>query len=479
LAVAGDLLGGRYRLQHALGRGGMAVVWQADDQRLGRPVAVKVLDPAGLGDASALAQFDREARTVAQLTHPNVVTVHDVGVDDGVPYLVMELVTGRSLADLLSTGPLSVDESVRITHEVCAALTAAHAAGVVHRDVKPANILITTAGAVKVCDFGIAHPPHGARSSRTPVATATGTSEYMAPEQVAGRRIDHRADLYALGCVVYAMLTGHPPFQGDTPHQVGWQHLHDEPASVGAKRSGVPADLAGLVDQLLAKDPAQRPISAAQVSARLSNMPAQRAPTGPGSTVADARGLPIRGSAAVMHRTQTMPVLEYADEPPAMAGHGIRLSPAWFAGLAVVAVAAIVLAIVALTNQQPRVQASGPGGTPSSVTSPPNSPPSAPATLPSFASADDAINAIEETMQTQVDANLLDRDVAKDVNHQLNDIGHHHGGDGDSAGKVNDIVNTLQSALDDHKIQPTAYDTLTQMLNQLAGLLSQGDNHNN
>jgi serine/threonine-protein kinase len=458
----------------------MAVVWQADDQRLGRPVAVKVLDPAGLGDASALAQFDREARTVAQLTHPNVVTVHDVGVDDGVPYLVMELVAGRSLADLLSTGPLSVDEAVRITHQVCAALTAAHAAGVVHRDVKPANILITTAGTVKVCDFGIAHPPHGARASRTAVATATGTSEYMAPEQLAGHRVDHRADLYALGCVVYAMLTGHPPFQGETPYQVGWQHLNDEPASVGTKRSGVPADLAGLVDQLLAKDPAQRPISAAQVSARLPNMPAQRAPTGPGTTVADARGLPIRGSAAVMHRTQTMPVLDYADEPPARPGHGIRLSPAWFAGLAVVAIAAIVIAIVALTNQQPRAEANGPGGTPSSATSPASSPPSTPATsVPSFASADEAINAIEDTMQTQVDANLLDRDVAKDVSHQLNDIGHHHGGDGDSASKVADIADTLRSARADNKIQSTAYATLTQMLNQLAGLLSQGDNHNN
>ncbi|HEY7174204.1 MAG TPA: serine/threonine-protein kinase, partial [Micromonosporaceae bacterium] len=348
--MAGGLLGERYRLDQVLGRGGMAVVWRADDQRLGRPVAIKVMDRAELDDPSALARFDREARTVARLTHPNIVTIHDVGVDDGVPYLVMELVSGRSLADRLTTGPLPVDEAVRITGQVCAALDAAHAAGVVHRDVKPANILMTPIGAVKVCDFGIAHGPDGAWH---PTGTATGTSEYMAPEQIAGGAGDQRADLYALGCVMYAMLSGQPPFSGGTPQQVGWQHLHDAATPLASRRRDLPAELSGLVDQLLSKDPAARPASAGDVLARLPRPTASRIPSDPALTAVAAHDGPIRGSAVVMPRTQMMPALDYAAEPQTARERGIRLSPAWLAGLAVGVVALVVVTIVALTHQNP------------------------------------------------------------------------------------------------------------------------------
>jgi len=480
--VAEGLLDGRYRLQHVLGRGGMAVVWRADDQRLGRPVAVKVLDRAGPGDAAALEEFDREARTVAQLTHPNVVTVHDFGVDDGVPYLVMELVSGRSLADVLTKGPLAVDEAVRITDQVCAALTAAHAAGVVHRDVKPANIMITSSGAVKVCDFGIAHPVHGARASRGGVATAIGTSEFMAPEQVAGRPVDHRADLYSLGCVVYAMLTGHPPFSGDTPHQVGWQHLNDEPPPLATKRPDVPSELAGLVGHLLAKDPGRRPISAAQVSARLSKVPAHRATGGSTSTVvASGEGLPIRGSAAVMHRTQMMPALEYPDEPPVVVRRAVQLSPIWLVGFAVALVAVVVLAIVALTNRQTNLQANPPASQSPGATSPTF--PSPASSAPSFGDPQQAITALQNAVQTEQQAGLIDHGTAKDFNRQLNDIERNLNHDGGAGDKVNEFDGMLQSALHDNRIQQAAYDMLKPMVDQLATIVSQssggggGDNN--
>jgi serine/threonine-protein kinase len=486
VAVADGLLGGRYRLHHVLGRGGMAVVWEADDQRLGRRVAVKVLDRAGLSDPSALAQFDREARTVAQLTHPNVVTVHDVGVDDGVGYLVMELVAGHSLADRLTRGPLAIDEATRIAGQVCAALSAAHAAGVVHRDVKPANILITPAGAAKVCEFGIAHDPHDARGARAAVATVTGTSEYMAPEQVSGGAVDYRADLYSLGCVLYAMLTGRPPFSGDTPHDVGWRHLHDEAVPVSVGRPGVSSDLSDLVGRLLAKDPAQRPRSAGDVSARLASTPGEATAADANSpvsapTLAMSRDRPIRGSAAVMQHTQTMPALEYVDDPPYVGGRGIRLSPSWLAGLAVVFVAVVVLAIVALTHRQPNVQANPPVGAQSSATSTPT-PPAPTTSAPSFGSPAQAISAIQAALQTQVQMGL-DRGISRDLNHQLNDIQHemnHGDGGGDAAGKVNDLGDKLSSLFQDGKISQAAYDTLKPMVDQLATLVSSssgGDNN--
>src|SRR5690606_30567652 len=204
--VSGRLLNGRYRLHSLIGRGGMAEVWRGEDLRLERRVAVKLLGEST--DPDRLARFRREARTVARLSHPNIVTGHDLGVDGGVTYLVMELIEGTSLATRLAKGPLTVGDAVAIAGQVCDALAAAHAAGIVHRDIKPGNILLTPAGTVKVCDFGIARLLHASPTQLTTTGTVIGTSEYMAPEQASGAPVDGRTDLYALGCVLYAMLTG-------------------------------------------------------------------------------------------------------------------------------------------------------------------------------------------------------------------------------------------------------------------------------
>ncbi|MEV0895995.1 serine/threonine-protein kinase [Actinoplanes sp. NPDC049802] len=265
------VLNDRYELRSLLGRGGMAQVWQGFDRWLGRMVAVKVLHERVLADPSVPARFEREARTVAGLTHPNIVTLHDVGADRGVPYLVMELVEGRSLADLLSAGPLDVAGAARIAAQVCAALEAASAAGVVHRDIKPANILVTGDGRVKVCDFGIARVAGTVQGELTGSAQMLGTSTYMAPEQVAGGPVDVRTDLYGLGCVLYAMLTGGPPFTGDSPMRIAWDHVERSPQPVSRHRR-VPQDLDRLLLAMLAKFPADRPSGPAAVRAVLENL---------------------------------------------------------------------------------------------------------------------------------------------------------------------------------------------------------------
>ena len=231
--VPADLVRNRYRLEQTLGHGGVSVVWRAHDLQLGRQVAVKQLTPAALDDPVALERVHREARTIAGLAHPNIVALHDFGFDDQAPYLVLELVDGPSLAAILVDGPLPIVQTADIARQTRQALAAAHAAGVIHRDIKPANLLLRPDGLVKVCDFGIAHlqntptlsPPAGG-------GEALGTSHYMAPETVSGDPVDARTDLYAVGCLLYAMLTGHPPFTGDNPVGVGGQHLHDTPVAV-------------------------------------------------------------------------------------------------------------------------------------------------------------------------------------------------------------------------------------------------------
>jgi tRNA A-37 threonylcarbamoyl transferase component Bud32 len=279
---------GRYRLVRQLGVGGMGEVWEADDTVLGRRVAVKVLVPELAGDARATRRFVREARATAQLTHPNVTRVYDFGRDGGVPYLVMELLEGDTLADRLAGGPLPPAEAARIGAAVAEALDAAHRRGIVHRDVKPANVLVTPAGEVKVMDFGIA-----AAADETHSTTGSGlygTAAYVSPERAAGRAPTPAADLYSLGAVLYALLTGRPPFVGDAPVLVVRAHLHERPRPVRELAPWVPARLATACEAALAKDPTQRPSSAAGLAMRL-----RAAACGPGAPVPEGAGAPTMG----------------------------------------------------------------------------------------------------------------------------------------------------------------------------------------
>ncbi len=262
-----QVLGGRYVLREVLGTGGMATVWRAVDEVLGRDVAVKLLSPQYAADPSFLARFKREARNVAALSDSRIVTVFDWGVDDATPYIVMELVAGRTLRQLLDeTVTLPPGEAVRIAAAVCDALEAAHAAGLVHRDIKPANIVLS-GREVKVLDFGIARSQFPVGGTRT--HGVLGTAAYLSPEQASGEPAGPPSDLYSLGCVLFEMLTGGPPFSADSEVGVAYRQVHDDPGAPSAKRPDLPVRLDLIVTRLLAKNPADRPAGAAAARASL------------------------------------------------------------------------------------------------------------------------------------------------------------------------------------------------------------------
>ncbi|MFE5615346.1 protein kinase [Streptomyces sp. NPDC056463] len=258
--VVGD---GRYRLTHRLGRGGMAEVFAAEDVRLGRTVAVKLLRSDLAEDPVSKARFTREAQSVAGLNHHAIVAVYDSGEDvvgnQSVPYIVMELVEGRTIRDLLisaeAPGP---EQALIIVSGVLEALAYSHQHGIVHRDIKPANVIITHAGAVKVMDFGIARALHGAQSTMTQTGMVMGTPQYLSPEQALGKAVDHRSDLYATGCLLYELLALRPPFTGETPLSVVYQHVQDIPVPPSGVAQDAPPELDGLVMRSLAKDPDDR-----------------------------------------------------------------------------------------------------------------------------------------------------------------------------------------------------------------------------
>ena len=260
----GGLVGdGRYRLTGRLGRGGMAEVFAAEDVRLGRTVAVKLLRADLAEDPVSKARFTREAQSVAGLNHHAVVAVYDSGEDvvagNTVPYIVMELVEGRTIRDLLINADAPPpDQALIIVSGVLEALAYSHHHGIVHRDIKPANVIITNTGAVKVMDFGIARALHGAASTMTQTGMVMGTPQYLSPEQALGKTVDTRSDLYATGCLLYELLAMRPPFTGETPLSVVYQHVQDIPVPPSQVYDGVPPELDGLVMRSLAKDPDDR-----------------------------------------------------------------------------------------------------------------------------------------------------------------------------------------------------------------------------
>jgi serine/threonine protein kinase len=256
---AGLKLSGRYALQALLGSGGMGEVWRGVDEHLDRPVAVKVLR-AHLADPELAGRFRREARIAARLQHPGIAVVHDVGSDNGQLFIVMELLHGRDLAAMLAEAPagLPVDTVVPLAIQAAEALRAAHAGHVVHRDLKPANLFVVDGGLLKICDFGIAWAVDST-THLTATGQAIGTPAYMSPEQCQGQQVDERSDLYSLGCVLYALLTGQPPFVEGQPLSIMLQHLNAAPAAPRTIRPDIPPELDHLVLELLAKNPACRP----------------------------------------------------------------------------------------------------------------------------------------------------------------------------------------------------------------------------
>ncbi|WUH23657.1 serine/threonine-protein kinase [Streptomyces sp. NBC_00448] len=280
------LIQGRYRLRRLIGRGGMSEVWRAEDESLARRVAVKCLRLPGRSGGAGLTRaiqerFRREARVAAALQHRGITVVHDFGEHDGVLFLVMELLDGRNLRQVLAQSGgrlLQIPELIDIALQLASALAYAHERGVVHRDLKPTNIMRLGDGTVKVCDFGIARLGDDSFSSRlTGTGVALGAAHYMSPEQINASVVDQRSDLYALGCVLYELATGKPPFDLGDAWSILVAHRDHIPEPPRARRPDLPVELERLILDLLAKDPADRPQQAAEVTARLTARPQQAA----------------------------------------------------------------------------------------------------------------------------------------------------------------------------------------------------------
>jgi serine/threonine-protein kinase len=262
------LLAGRYRLDESLASGGMAQVWRGTDEVLRRAVAIKILHPHLSADETFVARFRQEAIAVAKLSHPAIVSVYDTCNQDGVEAIVMELVTGSTLRHRLDAGPIEPQIAANIGTQVAGALEVAHAAGLVHRDIKPANILLSEDGRVKVGDFGIAKAAESS-TDLTQEGSFVGTAKYLAPEQVEGKPVDGRTDLYSLGIVLYEMLCGRPPFEADGTSATALARLHSDPTPVRQVRAEVPVELEGVTLKLLARDPDHRYPNAHQLRTAL------------------------------------------------------------------------------------------------------------------------------------------------------------------------------------------------------------------
>jgi serine/threonine-protein kinase len=259
-----ELVGGRYALDEVIGHGGMGEVWRGHDTRLDRVVAVKLLRTDLARDPAFQARFRREAQAAASLEAPNVVSVYDTGEDArGVPWIVMEHVEGRTLRDILSTeGRLLPRRALEVAVDICSALEVAHQAGIVHRDIKPGNVMLTSQGEVKVMDFGIARAAAGSESTMTQTEAVVGTAAYLSPEQARGEHVDPRSDLYSTGCLLYELLTGTPPFVGDSAVAVAYQHVREDPVAPSTYVAGLSPDVDAVVLTAMAKNPAHRYVDA-------------------------------------------------------------------------------------------------------------------------------------------------------------------------------------------------------------------------
>src|ERR671924_909317 len=295
MAVSDTLLNtlfdGRYRIVRKLGAGGMANVYLAEDEVLGRRVAIKILNDRHAGDDQFVERFRREAKNAASLSHPNIVSIYDRGEAEGTYYIAMEYLDGRSLKELIvSRGPAPVNVAIDYAQQILAALRFAHRHGIVHRDIKPHNVLVDAEGRLKVTDFGIAR---AGASQMTEVGSIIGTAQYLSPEQAKGAGVDQTSDLYSVGIVLYELLTGVVPFSGETPVEIAMKHLSAVPDPPSSHRSEIPRELDKVVMRALAKDPHERYQTAEEMDADL-----RRIARGAGVTVetADAATAVLSGT---------------------------------------------------------------------------------------------------------------------------------------------------------------------------------------
>ena len=335
----GSIFAGRYRLERRLGSGGMADVWLAEDQELGRKVAIKMLHERYANDTQFVERFRREATHAAGLSHPNVVSIYDRGEAEGSYFIVMEYVEGRTLKELIVTrGPCPVPVAISYVRQVLAALRYAHRNGIVHRDIKPHNVLVDHEGRVKVADFGIAR---AGSSQMTEAGSIIGTAQYLSPEQARGAPVDESSDLYSTGIVLYELLTAHVPFTGETPVEIAMKHLSQVPAAPSTIRPEIPRDLDLVVLRALAKEPADRYRSAKEMDRDLELVGRGDAV---GPETEEAATMVLRGESTAATTVQPRPVGYGGDERYRSYDGEVRTGRAWWPWL-IAAAAAIALGI--------------------------------------------------------------------------------------------------------------------------------------
>jgi len=437
----------RYRLDRSLGNGGMGEVFEATDLTLHRSVAVKLMSPSLVQDEPARARFLREARALAQVNSPNVVAVYDAGEDAERPYLVMEFVEGTTLErELVGSDRVEPARAVAVATDIASGLAAAHERGIVHRDVKPSNVFLTPSDAAKIGDFGIA------RLER-PDATLTltgqtfGSPPYMAPEQATGGKVDARADLYSLGCVLFQMLVGRRPFSGDDAVSLAYQHVHSTPPRVDSLVPTVPVELGALVAGLMAKDPDDRPASAEEVQRALGSVPTEPIATTTTST------------AVLPRRAQELRQ---------------RQKPWWPMAAGIVGVVALLALLIALlAGGNPRPASSPTQGSSTSSSSPSSSPSTVVSQTPPTAGA--ALLALTQQLQ---DAGAIDHKLASDIQHAVGEVvnGHGHGHEGDAGSTLNDLKDKITEAVDQGTLSGVDGRRLTDAIDRLEQTLaSEGD----
>ena len=457
------IVAGRYELERSLGTGGMGEVFVATDRTLDRPVALKRLPGALTDDPDARKRFFREAQALARIDDPNVVSVFDAGEDDGRPFLVMELVQGATVADELRAGArFTPERASAIGAGTAGGLAAAHAQGVVHRDVKPSNIFLTAKDHPKVGDFGIARVERG-DMTLTMTGQAFGSPPYIAPEQATGGPVDARADLYALGCVLYHMLAGHPPFEGDDSVAVTYQHVHTVAPTLEELGVGVSPELSTLVASLMRKDPSARPKSADAVRMALESRPAS-APLPP-HPASRARTIGRGSSRSVRAERRSL----------AAGGSGPRLPPRFCSS----------------RSPRSRSHAETPlRPVPAARTRPaprhhrrqaqrrrPRRPRSAPVPAPTTPQqAASAVSSLADSLEAN---GAIDSGLAKEIRDGVTKAMEHADEPDEINGVVHDLQKKISEAVDKGTATSEAATQLNTALNTLSGLLHQGNGDEN
>lgn len=462
MTIEGTVLADRYAVGELLGRGGMAEVYLATDRVLDRPVACKVLGGWLAHDRTFVERFRREALAAARISHPNLVAVFDAGSEDGVHYIVMEHVPGETLADVLhSEGRLHHARAATIAASVADALEVAHAAGIVHRDVKPANVMLTPDGRTKLMDLGIARSIDG--ETITHASSILGTAGYLSPEQARGEPVDHRSDIYSLGCVLYEMLTGRQPFEARDPLAVAYQHVHEPPVSPTSLEPSIPLGLEAVTLRAMEKEPAARFQSAADMAAALDD---RTVPVGPAAATTPMppvtiTPLPVAGTDTLPRRTDRM---------------RRRRSPVplLLALVTLVLLGSLAYALLGADRPSDLVgppDSPSPSASPSPSTSPP---PSTSPTPPPVDAVDGAVAALQALVAQGVSDGAITDKAAEEIQRGLDEAVHEFsGGDTQKAiDKLGDLERKIEDLIDLDQVAHSEKQRLIKAIDDLAEQIS-------